>query len=114
MHQLQDLLKQLRCDGTLASIAAQLAVDLNREAEKRATGFHGFREDSSQFQVRLTAQLDPDGRPDGEATKKTVNLLYCGSNLDAAAAWDLAALWRRHRLPLTKTRVLALNFSTDR
>ena len=111
-------MKQLRCDGTLASIAAQLAVDLNREAEKRATGFHGFFEDSrkgrSAYKPRLWALVDSEGRPDSGADSKQFVLLTCSSDVDAAAAWDLAILWRDHHLPAMKKKVLTPNFSTSR
>ncbi|GAB4817024.1 hypothetical protein N2152v2_004070 [Parachlorella kessleri] len=61
VQQLRDFLKQLRDDGTLASIAAQLAADLDSGA----------------------------------------------SEVEAAAAWDLAVLWRSHHLPALKTRAAA-------
>ena len=111
-------MKQLQGDGTLASIAAEVAVHLHRAAAKQATRFHGFYEDSRKgrtaYLVRLTAMFDSEGRSDSGAGSKSVSLLSCSSDMDAAAAWDLAILWRDHHLPAMKKKVLTPNFSIGR
>ena len=111
-------MKQLYNDGTVARLAAELAVDIESWTARRATGFHGFKRDTTRdknrFEVRLSAQVDPEGRLGSGAGSKLVSLLYCSSDVEAAAAWDLALLWRRHHLPAMKIIVHTPNFNTDR
>lgn len=115
LAQLLAHLRGLRDGGALASTAAALGLASAAQQEE-GTGAAAFKgvapsgKDTFYTRVRLH---DDAGRPQPGATHPQRSIVSGCSAPEAAAAWDLGVLWRRHHSP-NNTDTVFYNFTTGR